>query len=84
MATLGIGWGRKAGNDAGISFSVEIGVALLDPSADLSATVNIGGTNSLTQAELDASIAAAEADINAELEVLKDWPVISIGFNYAF
>jgi len=30
------------------------------------------------------SIAAAEDDINAELDQLKAWPVISIGLNYAF
>ena len=81
---LGFGWGRKAGKNAGISLSIEIGVALLDPSAELNATVNIGGNNTLTQADLDASIAAAEDDINAELDILKAWPVISIGFNYAF
>jgi hypothetical protein len=46
---LGIGWGRKAGNDAGISMSVEIGVALLDPAAELSATAS--GTG-LSQTDL--------------------------------
>ena len=51
---------------------------------DLNATVNLGGNNNLVQADLDDAIQAAEADINDELAILKAWPVISIGFNYAF
>ncbi|MEE8366374.1 MAG: hypothetical protein V3R76_11350 [Gammaproteobacteria bacterium] len=78
---LGIGWGRKAGNDAGISLSVEIGVALLDPVADLNATLQ--GIN-LTQSEFDTAITEAENDLTQELDQLEAWPIISIGFNYAF
>jgi hypothetical protein len=81
---LGIGWGRKASNDSGLSFSAEIGVALLDPKANLSATVNSSGTNSLSQSELDSRINDAESDINSELSIFEVWPVLSIGLNYAF
>jgi hypothetical protein len=81
---LGIGWGRKASNDPGLSLSVEVGVALLDPKANLSATVNSTGTNTLSQSELDARINDAEKDINSELSVFEAWPVLSIGLNYAF
>ncbi len=80
---LGIGWGRKAGNDAGISLSIEIGVALLDPAAELSATA-VGDPGLLSQTDLDIRINSAENDINAELDQLEAWPIISIGFNYAF
>jgi hypothetical protein len=81
---LGIGWGRKASHDSGLSFSAEIGVALLDPKANLSATVNSTGTNSLSQSELDSRINDAESDINSELSIFEAWPVLSIGLNYAF
>lgn len=81
---VGFGWGRKADDDPGFSFSVEVGVALLSPEANLSATVNTGGNNSLDQAELDSRIQAAEDDINSELSVLEAWPIISLGVNYAF
>jgi len=53
---VGFGWGRKADDDPGLSLSIEIGVALLDPASDLSATV--AGTT-LTQAELDTRIDSA-------------------------
>ena len=81
---LGVGWGRKAGADGGFSFTAELGVALLDPSADLDADVNVGGSNSLTQAELDDRIKEIEDDADDDLDDLEAWPVISIGVNYAF
>ena len=79
---LGFGWGRKADDDPGISLSIEIGVALLDPSADLNATIS--GTTSLTQGDLNARINSAENDVNSDLDLFEAWPVISFGLNYAF
>ena len=80
---LGIGWGRKADDDPGLSVSLELGVVLLDPSVDLKAPV-ISGTSTSTQAQIDADVNAAEAAANDELSVLEAWPVISLGLNYAF
>lgn len=79
---LGFGWGRKADNDPGLSLSIEIGVALLDPSADLSATASTSG--SLSQTELSDRIDNAESDFNNDLSLFEAWPVISLGLNYAF
>jgi len=79
---LGVGWGRKAGADGGFSFTAEIGVALLDPSADLEA--DLAGGSSLTQAELDDRIKGIEDDADDDLDDFKAWPVLSIGVNYAF
>jgi hypothetical protein len=79
---LGIGWGRKAGSSGGISISFEVGVALLDPDASLDATLAAG--SGLNQAELEQSIRAAEDDVNADLDELEAWPIISLGVNYAF
>ena len=81
---IGVGWGRKAGIEPGLSVSVELGVALLDPSANLDADVNVAGSNSLTQAELDDRIKEIEDDANDDLSDLEAWPVLSIGVNYAF
>jgi len=81
---LGIGWGRKAGNEPGLSVSAELGVALLDPKAEFDASVNIAGINNLTQAELDDRISGIERDANDDLSDLAAWPVLSIGINYAF
>ena len=78
---VGFGWGRKADDDPGLSLTIEIGVALLDPVSDLSATA--AGTT-LTQAELDTRINFAENDINDGLSLFEAWPVISLGLNYAF
>jgi len=79
---LGIGWGRKADDDPGFSLSVELGVALLDPEAQLQATLNPGG--SLTQAELDALLRDTEDEFESELDEFELFPVLSLGLNYAF
>jgi len=81
---LGVGWGRGAGGKGGFSFTADIGVAMLDPEVDLDASVNVGGTNGLSQAELDQRLAEMEADAEDELDDLKLWPVLSVGVNYAF
>ena len=79
---LGLGWGRKAGRDGGLSLSIELGVALLDPEVDLNATVR--GTSALTQVEVNTRIQNAENDINNDLSGFEVWPVLSFGLNYAF
>ncbi len=81
---LGIGWGRKADDDPGFSLSVELGVALLDPKAQLQATVDTGGGNFNNQAELDAMLRDAEDNFESELNEFELFPVLSIGVNYAF
>ena len=80
---LGMGWGRKAGDGGGFAFSAEVGVALLDPAADLSADIATTG-GSLTQAELDDRLTSAESDVNSELALFEAWPVITLGLNYGF
>ena len=80
---LGIGWGRKADDNPGLSLSIEIGVALLDPASDLTATVATSGTT-LNQGDIDTRINSAENDINNDLALFEAWPVLSIGLNYAF
>ena len=81
---LGVGWGRKAGDGGGVSITVDIGVALLDPSAEFEATVNGGGANGLNQAELDARLRSLEDDAEDDLDGLEAFPIISLGINYAF
>ena len=83
---LGIGWGRKADDDPGFSLSVELGVALLDPQAQLQATVIPGGnfTGPFAQDELDAMLRDAEDNFESELNEFELFPVLSIGVNYAF
>lgn len=81
---LGVGWGRGAGGKGGFSFTADIGVAMLDPEVDLDADVNLGGSNGLSQAELDQRLAEMEADAEDELDDLKLWPVLAVGVNYAF
>jgi hypothetical protein len=81
---IGIGWGRGAGGDGGFSVSLDVGVALLDTSVDFDATVNAGGTNGLSQAELDSVLRAMEKDAEDELDDYELWPVLALGVNYAF
>lgn len=81
---IGVGWGRKAGDGGGISVSFELGVAMLDPDADFDAEVNVSGSNSLDQAELERRLKGVEDDANDDLDEFEAWPVVSIGINYAF
>jgi len=85
---LGIGWGRKAGDEPGFALSLELGVLLLSPSVDLTAPrLDPNGpaaNGGKTQAELNAEVDAAEATANDDLSNLEAWPVISLGLNYAF
>ncbi len=81
---IGIGWGRGAGGDGGFSFMMDLGVVMLDPSVDFDATVNAGGTNGLSQAELNTRLSKLESDAEDDLDVLELWPVLALGVNYAF
>ncbi|MCP4233197.1 MAG: hypothetical protein GY770_06380 [Aestuariibacter sp.] len=78
---LGIGWGRKAGNDAGFSVSFELGVALISPSVSLTAPV---ARDPGIQDELDTNVKAAEQSANEDLSDFEIWPVVTLGVNYAF
>ncbi|MCP4491347.1 MAG: hypothetical protein GY820_29140 [Gammaproteobacteria bacterium] len=79
---IGIGWGRKAGIEPGLSFTAEVGVALLDPSASLNATQS--GVSTMSFQEFQDAINGIENDAESEMDVLEAWPVLSIGVNYAF
>ncbi len=81
---IGVGWGRGAGGDGGFSFSFDVGVALLDIEADLDATVDPGGSNGLSQAELDDLLRQMESDAEDDLDDYELWPVVAFGVNYAF
>ena len=81
---LGVGWGRKAGDGVGLSITVDVGVVLLDPSADFTATVNPGGDNSLSQAELDQRLRDLEDDAESDLDEFDAWPIVSLGLNFRF
>ncbi len=81
---LGIGWGRKAGDGIGLSITVDVGVVLLDPSADFTATVNPGGDNTLSQAELDQRLRDLEDDAETDLDSFEAWPIVSLGLNFRF
>lgn len=76
---VGIGWGRKADDNPGLSLSIEMGIALLNPKADLNAT-----SSTLTPSQLNTALTSAEVDINNDLSLFEAWPVLSLGLNYAF
>jgi len=80
---IGVGWGRKAGDKPGLSITVDVGVALLDPEVTLEATVIAGG-NFADQAELDQTLRDAESDAEDELDDFELFPIVSVGLNYAF
>ena len=77
---IGIGWGRKAGKGGGLSFTVDFGIVLLDPSVELEATA----TNPANQATVDSQLRAMEGDAEDELDDFEAFPILSAGVNYAF
>ena len=59
-------------------------MALLDTSVDFDASVQAGGTNNLSQSELNSRLRDLEKDAEAELDDYELWPVLALGVNYAF
>ncbi len=80
---LGIGWGRNADDDPGLSVSLDLGIVLMDPSIDLTAPT-VTKRSGLDQAVIDQDVNAAESSANKHLSVLDTWPVVFVGINYAF
>ncbi len=76
---VGFGYGRRAGDGGGLTLTFELGVAMLDPSADFDAT-----SGTLTAQELDDALSGIESDVEGELDEFELWPVITLGLNYAF
>jgi hypothetical protein len=91
---VGIGWGRKADDDPGLSLSFEVGVVMMDPKIDLvppdlqggsvTATDSLGNTVTVDTTQFNADFTEAEATANQDLEDFEMYPVISLGLNYAF
>ena len=79
---LGFGWGRKAGDGVGLSLTVDVGVVLLDPSADFSATV--AGGSGLSQDELNQRLRGLEDDAESDLDDFDAYPILSLGLNFRF
>ncbi len=90
---IGLGWGRKADDDPGFSFSVEVGVMLMSPDSELTAptlrdTFDFAGEGFVSlaeaQADLDDNVTEAQKELDDELSALELFPIISFGLNYAF
>lgn len=72
----GLGWGNAAGKTRGFGFSAELGV-LFQGAPDVTLTSN---NPAVPQSDLDAEA----RDIENDLDDLKAYPVISLGFSYQF
>ena len=85
---LGLFWGIKIYMDAGVVFTSKTAQAGLDiPLTGLEVSDGVGGWNSVTGSEvteLEKRKAAALADANAELEDVKFFPMVKLGFMYRF
>ena len=84
---IGIGWGRGAGDDAGLSFMVDVGVAIVEPDVSLDAAVSPTSPNypgAGGQDLLDQTLRDLESDAESDLEDLEFWPVLSAGVNFRF
>ncbi len=71
MPYVGLGWGTPASKDGGLSALFDIGAAIGQPSAVLSATGNA--------ANLQSNLAAQQEKMKTDAGKVPVWPVISIG-----
>ncbi|MDR0727263.1 MAG: hypothetical protein LBF37_04345 [Rickettsiales bacterium] len=87
---LGLFWGVKIFMDAGVVFTSKTASVGLDiPLNNLEVSHNGGSSwnsvsNPTLEAELDAAKAAALADVNNELDDIKFYPMVKLGFMYRF
>jgi len=72
----GLGWGNAAGKTRGFGFSAELGV-LFQGAPDVTLT---SSNPAVPQSDLDAEA----RDIEKDLDDLKAYPVISLGFSFQF
>ena len=70
--------------DFGVGAKAGINGVGLDTSVDFDAAVNAGGTNGLSQSELDSILRALGKDAEDELDDCELWPVLALGVKYAF
>ena len=80
---VGIGWGNMASEEPGIGLLLDLGVVFQGSPSVVLGTENVLD-DARAQQELEANIAAEEADLEDDLEEFKLYPVLSIGVRYAF
>lgn len=80
---LGLGWGHL-GKKSGFSFMADVGVLFTgEPDVALNGTCN-PSLPVMTCDQLQADIAAEEAQLKGEMGDANIWPVISLGVGYTF
>ena len=78
---VGIGWGNAVRRERRLGVSIDVGLLFQgDPRVDFRSV----GANPLLQDEIDAQIAAEEADIEDEVNEYDLYPLVSVGLSYRF
>lgn len=79
----GIGFGRALSRDGRFSFSADFGVVFTgSPKVELNATCRV--PNSAVCSDIQADVAAEQAELQNDADDLKYWPVLSLGLSYKF
>ncbi len=85
---IGIGWGNSLGKGSNWTFTVDLGVILSDePNVNLTASQNLydfAAENPSLGLDVDASLAEEEAQLRADTADFDKFPVLQLGFTYAF
>lgn len=82
---FGLGWGNSLGEGSNWTFTFDIGVLLTgEPRAALTASAGLHADAATLGRNLDADLAAEEAELNDDLSDFNKYPVLQIGLTYAF
>ena len=79
----GLGFGRALSRDGRFAFSADVGLIFTgSPEVELNATCRV--PNAMLCTQIQADVAAEEAELQRDADDLKYWPVLSLGVSYKF
>jgi hypothetical protein len=80
---LGLGFGRALSSDGRFAFTADIGVAFTG-SADVQLNVTCTAQAAALCTQIQSDVAAEQAELQADADDIKYWPVLSFGVSYRF
>jgi len=80
---LGLGFGRALSRDGRFAFTADLGVAFTG-AADVQLNVTCTAAAAALCTQIQGDVAAEQAELQADADDFKYWPVLSLGLSYRF
>jgi hypothetical protein len=80
---LGVGFGRALSSTGRFAFTADVGVAFTG-AADVKLDVTCTQSAAALCAQIQDDVAAEQAELQADADDFKYWPVVSVGLSYRF